>query len=308
MSEPLERAESTRAREIQRRPDGPISRIYGQPWLHRLLPAPIALALARLRGSLEWWLIRSKRSEARRIAAAFCGKPENSREAARLGRNYLEEKAMQSEFSLRPWMAKRMTVEGLSHLRQAVAEGRGVLLAGMHFGPMLSLHHALAHEGFKVYLSGGHPPEESVLEGFTGRWIKLQNVWIEDLGHRWIHLGDSHKVLQAVLENGGICWLAWDTMGSDLETTYLDRTVRVRPGIARLHLETGAPILPAVVFRRGAGMRGVIGSPVDVPEGADEALINRILGEKMSQTVLPRLSQAHFQTAVLIERGGLAES
>ena len=215
---------------------------------------------------------------------------------------------MQSEFRLRPWMAKKMPVEGADHLRKAVAKGRGVLLAGMHFGPMLSLHHALAHEGFKVYLSGGHPPEESVIEGFTGRWIKMQNIWIEDLGHRWIFLGGSQKVLAAVLETGGICWLAWDTRGDDLETTYLGRTVRVKPGLARLHLETGAPILPAVAFRQGNRMRAVIEQPIEVPEGADEAVINRVLGEQMSQIVRPRLAQAHFQTAVLIERGGLAEA
>ncbi|MEX0620531.1 MAG: hypothetical protein WD181_03030 [Solirubrobacterales bacterium] len=307
MNEYLKRAESTRAQEIVTRPDGLVSRLYGLPALHRLLPALLAVRLAKLRGSLEWRLIRSRRDQARQIAVALTGEPEGSEAVARFGRKYRQEKAMQSELSLRPWMARKMPVEGAAGLRKAIASGRGVLLAGMHFGPMLSLHHALAHHGFKVYLSGGHPPEEWMPDGFSGRWVKMQNIWIEELGHRWVHLGGSYPVLRAVLEDGGVCWLAWDTKGSDLETTYLGRTVRVPPGLARLHLETGAPILPAVSFREGSKMRGFVGPPLNVPKGGDEVLINRILGETMSAIVRPRLAQAHFQSAQLIERGGLVK-
>ena len=300
-AELMARAESTRAREIETTPAGPIGRLYGASRVHRLLPAPIAVGLARLRGALEWLLIRSSRAGAVEVASAFLGLPADDPETRRLGRRYLEEKAMQSELSWRPWAARRMEVEGLRHLKEADARGKGVLLAGMHFGPMLSAHLALAARGFKIYLSGGHPPEESVVHGYSGLWVKTQNLWMEQAGNRWIHKGNSFVVLREVLLQGGICWLAWDTIGYDRQTTYLGRKVRVQSGIARLHLETGAPVLPVIALREGWRMRTVIGAPVEFPKGADEGEINEVLGRVLGDLVSPDLAQLHYQSAVLFE-------
>lgn len=305
MNELLERAESTRADEIETTPAGILGRIYGTPLTHRLIPAPLAVALAKLRGSIEWRFVPSRRARARAIAAAILGKPPEDPETIRFGRRHLEEKAMQSELSWRPWAARKMKVEGLTHLERARSEGRGVILAGMHMGPMLSFHLALAARGFKIYLSGGHPPEESVVHGYSGRWVKTQNIWIEEAGNRWVHMGNSHPVLREVLRNGGVCWLAWDTLGRDLETTYLERTVRVPPGIARLHLETGAPILPAIALRDGWKMRSVIGRPLEFEDGAGEKEINDEIGRTVTEMVEPHLAQLHYQSAVLIEQTGL---
>ncbi len=303
MNELLERAEATRAAEIQTIPDGLISRLYGCPALHRLMPTPLALGLARARGALEWLLLGSHRDRALGIASATLGRPEDSPEVRRLGRRYLEEKAMQSEFSWRPWVARKMKIEGSENLREAEAEGRGVLLAGMHFGPLLSFHLAAAEMGFKLYLSGGHRPEEGAIPGHTGRWTKTQNLWQEASGNRWVHKGNSYIVLREVLRNGGICWLAWDTLGRNMRTTYLGRSVRVQPGIARLHLETGAPILPAIAFRDGVTMRSVIRPPVDLPEGAGEQEVNDAIGRVMTDLVSPHLAQLHYQSAELIRQG-----
>lgn len=305
MNELLERAESRRAREIETTPPGLFGRIYGSPAVHRLLPAPLAVALARLRGTIEWLLIGSRRRGALDVASAFTGRPADDRQTRRLGRRYLQEKAIQSELSWRPWEARRMEVDGIENLRLAQKAGRGVILAGMHCGPMFCLHHALAAQDFKVHLSGGHPPEESVIHGYTGLWTKTQNIWIEDAGHRWVHLGNSYVVLREVLRHGGICWLAWDTIGRDLETDFLGRTVRVQPGIARLHLETGAPVLPAIALRDRWRMRSVIGAPVEFPDGAGEQEINDEIARAMTALVEPHLAQLHYQSAVLIERGGL---
>jgi lauroyl/myristoyl acyltransferase len=194
-----------------------------------------------------------------------------------------------------------MEVEGLRHLKEADARGKGVLLAGMHFGPMLSAHLALAARGFKIYLSGGHPPEESVVHGYSGLWVKTQNLWMEQAGNRWVHKGNSFVVLREVLLQGGICWLAWDTIGRDRLTTYLGRKVRVQSGIARLHLETGAPVLPVIALREGWRMRTVIGAPVEFPKGADEGEINEVLGRVLGALVSPDLAQLHYQSAVLFE-------
>jgi lauroyl/myristoyl acyltransferase len=304
MNELLERAETTRAAEIQTIPDGLISRLYGCPAIHRLIPTPLALGLAGIRGALEWWLVRSRRERALGIASTTLGRPGDSPEARRLGRRYLEEKAMQGEFSWRPWAARKMEIEGSEHLREAESGGKGVLLAGMHFGPLLSFHLAAAEMGFKLYISGGHRPEEGAIPGYTGRWTKAQNLWQEASGNRWVHLGNSYPVLREVLLHGGICWLAWDTLGGAVSTTtYLGRTIRVQPGIARLHLETGAPILPTITLRDRAKMRSVVCPPVDLPEGAGEKEINDAIGRVMTDLVSPHLAQLHYQSAELFRQG-----
>jgi lauroyl/myristoyl acyltransferase len=261
----------------------------------------MAIALARLRGALEWRFSSSRRTRSEAIASAILGRPKGDPETRRLGRRYLEEKAMQSELSWRPWSAREMEVEGLHHLKEAEARGKGVLLAGMHFGPMLSAHLALAARGFKIYLSGGHPPEESVVHGYSGLWVKTQNLWMEQAGNRWVHKGNSFVVLREVLLQGGICWLAWDTIGRDRQTTYLGRKVRVQSGIARLHIDTGAPVLPVIALREGWRMRTVIGAPVEFPEGAGEGEINEVLGRVLGDLVSPDLAQLHYQSAVLFE-------
>jgi hypothetical protein len=39
-------------------------RVYGSAWFHRLLPDPVALRLAALRGWLEWFVVPRRRAEA----------------------------------------------------------------------------------------------------------------------------------------------------------------------------------------------------------------------------------------------------
>jgi hypothetical protein len=62
--------------------------------------------------------------------------------------------------------------------------------------------------------------------------------------------------------------MAVDVPGT-LDVELAGRPARVRTGIARLALETGSPILPIVTLRRGWGLLGTIGEPID-PAGFDD--------------------------------------
>src|ERR1041384_7665724 len=48
----------------------PLVRLYGSPAVHRLLPTPVALRVAALRGILEWYLLQGRR-RARMAALAL---------------------------------------------------------------------------------------------------------------------------------------------------------------------------------------------------------------------------------------------
>jgi len=238
-------------------------RIYGSGWFHRTLPAPIALRLAALRARIEWYAVPRRRFEAIELTRAIRGYADE-----RSARRRLVEDAVRAEVQWRPWLYRRMPVEGLEHLEEARARSNGgLILATIHVGAILGLVHALAARGHKLYLPGGEWGIPTI-EGLRGRWIATQNRWVEEAGARWVPLGDSYPVLRALLERGEACVLAVDVPG-DVEVQLAGRPAGVRSGIARLALETGSPILPIVTLRVGWGMTGFIGEPIH-PAGFDD--------------------------------------
>lgn len=244
-------------------------RVYGSTWFHRLLPDPVALRLAALRGWLEWFVVPRRRAEALALAGAIRGVASTT-----FARQRLIEDAVRAEVQWRPWMCRGMPVEGYEHFEAARAvSGAGVILANLHAGPFLGLVHALAARGVKLYLPGGTWGVPTV-EGLRGRWIATQNRWLDEAGCRWVPVGGSYPVLRALLERGETCLMALDVSGT-LDVELAGRPARVRTGIARLALETGSPILPIVTLRRGWGLVGTIGVPIDPAEFHDPTTLTR---------------------------------
>lgn len=81
--------------------------------------------------------------------------------------------------------------------------------------------------------------------------------------------GGSYPELRALLQRGETLILTIDLPG-DVEVELGRWPARVRSGIARLALETGSIVLPVATLRRGAGLVGLIGEPID-PRGFDDA-------------------------------------
>ena len=263
-------------------------RIYGSGWFHRTLPAGVALRLAALRARLEWYAVPRRRLEAIELTRAIRGYADEPS-----ARRRLVEDAVRAELQWRPWLYRRMPVEGLEHLEQARAASKGgLILATIHVGAILGLVHALAARGLKLYLTGGEWGKKPAVEGLRGRWIATQNRWVEEAGARWVPLGDSYGVLRALLERGEACMLAMDVPG-EVEVELAGRPARVRSGIARLALETGSPILPIATLRVRWGMVGFIGELID-PAGFDDPVeLTRHLVETQAPLFLLEPEQVH---------------
>ncbi|MDX6479418.1 MAG: Bacterial lipid biosynthesis acyltransferase [Gaiellaceae bacterium] len=262
-------------------------RLYASGWFHRTLPTPVALRLAALRGRLEWHVVPSRRYEAIELTRAIRGYPDE-----RAARRRLVEDAVRAEVQWRPWLYRRMPVEGLEHLEQARAASKGgLILATIHVGAILGLVHALAARGLKLYLPGGEWGIPTV-EGLRGRWIATQNRWVEEAGARWVPLGESYPVLRALLERGEVCMLAVDVPG-DVEVELAGRPARVRGGLARLALETGSPILPIATLRVRWGMVGFIGEPIDPATFDDPVELTRYLVAAQEPRFVGEPEQVH---------------
>jgi lauroyl/myristoyl acyltransferase len=262
-------------------------RVYGSAWFHRLIPDPVALRLAALRGRLEWFVVPRRRAEALKLAEAIRGDA-----SKRFASRRLIEDAMRTELQWRPWMSRRLSVEGYERFEATRARSAaGVLLASVHAGSILGLVHAFAARGVKLYLPGGAWGVPTI-DGLRGRWIATQNRWVEEAGCRWVPVGDSYPLLRALLERGEVCFMAVDVPG-ELEVDLAGRPARVRTGIARLALETGSPILPIVTVRRGRRFVGTIGEPVDPAEFDDPATLTRHLVAVQSAVFLQEPEQVH---------------
>lgn len=110
-------------------------RVYGSAWFHRLLPDPVALRLAALRGRLEWFVVPRRRAEALALTRAIRGVA-----STRFARGRLIEDAVRAKVQWRPSLYRRIPVEGLEHFQAARARSGGaVILANVHVGPFLGL-------------------------------------------------------------------------------------------------------------------------------------------------------------------------
>ena len=68
--------------------------------------------------------------------------------------------------------------------------------------------------------------------------------------------------------------------------------VRVRTGVAALALETGAPILPAVVLRRGWRQHGLLFEPVDPAGFSDSAALTQHVFDVLGPSLAAEPEQA----------------
>ena len=238
-------------------PAGLVARIYSSPTFHRLLPAPLAVRLAELRGTLEFLLLSGRR-EAALAHAALLLETGDGTEIRRLARGLLQENAAQSELSWRPWLVRHARVEGLEPIDRAVAEGRPVVVGTLHFGSLVCLVQVLAYHGHpRFYISGGHPPSKPPWPGYLGRWVVAMNRSVEAAGGRWVYRGGSYPVLRALLERGSICLIGQDLRG-DLPVPLFGRTTRLVRGPLNLARETGALYLPGVRLTAGQPPHGAL--------------------------------------------------
>jgi lauroyl/myristoyl acyltransferase len=268
-------------------------RLYGTPAVHRLLPTPVALRLAALRGWAESRLLRGRREAARRDLETLLGEQVDERAA----RRRVVDEAVRAELQWRPWLQRRLQIEGLAHLERARSERRGVILATAHLGPFLALVHGLAARGTKVYVAGGHRVGEPGLDGRVGRWVVAQNRWVEEAGCRWVRKPGSYAVLRELLRRGEVVWIAGDARGTT-ETTLAGHPVRVASGVGRLAIDTEAVVIPAFVLRRGYRQVGLLLPPLARSDDPQE--ITDRLAAVLGEVALAHPEQAHDRLIGLI--------
>jgi KDO2-lipid IV(A) lauroyltransferase len=242
-------------------------------------------------GAIQWLGKRLGRlvmraSERRRHIAetnlALCFPEQSDEERAKLLLHHFEAIGIGLLTTTMAWwssdrqLRKLVDIEGLQHLEQALAQGKGAILLSAHFsdlemsGRLLSLFHPFA----VMY----RPHENPVIEQ-TFRRNREQRFSAA------ITRGDMRQVIKTLKQNQAI-WYAPDQSYSDPNSAlvpFFDVPASTNLGTSRLAKVSGAPVLPFFGYRLpgNQGYRLVIQPPLDdFPSDdvvADTAHINRVI-------------------------------
>lgn len=158
---------------------------------------------------------------------------------------------------------KELRVEGLHHLEEADARGKGVLILFTHTGPVVLLLPTLTSLGF-TYTLVTYEAESTPLP----RYVKAMQLYGIKLGCDpelpgiFPGSGASRQIKEA-LSRGKRVGIAVDAQGDGLVDVF-GRPAALATGIASFALDTGAPIVPAIILdgKRGFRRRLVVYPPL----------------------------------------------
>ncbi|GGV61796.1 lipid A biosynthesis lauroyl acyltransferase [Streptomyces griseoloalbus] len=244
--------------------------LYGAGWSTvKRLPEPVAVRLGRTIADLAWkqrgeGVLRLESNYARVVPDAS---PARLAELSRAGmRSYL--RYWMESFRLPAWSTERIAagvdVEGMHHVTDGLAAGKGVIVALPHLA-----NWDLA--GAWVTTALGIPfttvAERLKPETLYDRFVAYrESLGMEVLPHSG---GSAFGTLARRLRGGGlVCLVAdRDLSASGVEVDFFGERARMPGGPALLAQHTGARLLPVTLWYDDSPvMRGRVHAPVEVPE------------------------------------------
>jgi hypothetical protein len=284
----FEEVEAPTAHLLEVRDEPLVSRLRRRG-VQRSVPTAVGVAAAAVYARGAWIAHAPARERALAWARVVLGDRADPDEVAQLARRHLIEWTTGSELEWRPWLGRRMAVDGIEHAEAALRAGRGAIVGLPHVGPQLLLIHALCARGMRPYLVAAGE-RTGVVRGADGCWREFQRRTREAAGCRTVWPGGAFRVARALLERGELLVVPWDVRGGR-EVELIDQSAWVRGGAAQLAALTGAPLLPGLVWREGARPRARIGAPLE-PHDDPDALLDALVAD-LDAELRTRLPQAH---------------
>lgn len=291
---------STQIRSQRQQPPSPYHPFYWPTWvgfglfrLLSLLPYRWQLALGRLCGKLLHGLL-ARRREIVRVNLELCFPQQPVVERNRVALRCFESMGMgMLEIGL-AWWAKdprahcECTIKGLEHIREALQEGRGVLLCGAHLhtaelaGRFLALEQDIAI----VYRPQNDIVAEAVANGCRSRYYS------DLIQHR-----DMRGVLRALAKNR-VVWYAPDIDAGSKRSVFapfFGVSAASLTATSRLAKVSGAPVVPCFYFRRVDGS----GYDIEVQPAltrfpSEEVLDDTVRINRLIESAVRRVPEQYF--------------
>ncbi|MFE2378863.1 phosphatidylinositol mannoside acyltransferase [Streptomyces sp. NPDC059398] len=284
--------------------------LYGLGWgAVKKLPEPVATGLGRRIADTVWRrrgksVLRLESNLARVVPEAG---PARLAELSRAGmRSYM--RYWMESFRLPAWSPGRIRggfdPEGLHHLTDGLAAGKGVILALPHMG-----NYDLA--GAWVTTKLGVPfttvAERLKPETLYDRFVAYrEGLGMEVLPHTG---GSAFGTLARRLRDGGlVCLVAdRDLSASGVEVRFFGEATRMPAGPALLAQQTGALLLPVTLWYDGSPvMRGRVHPPVDVPAAGTRAEKTSVMAQALADAFATGIAE-HPEDWHMLQRLWLAD-
>ncbi|MCM3885826.1 phosphatidylinositol mannoside acyltransferase [Frankia sp. R82] len=266
---------------------------YALGWrVVRLLPEPLAAALFRAGADLAWHRagrgVRRLRANLARVVPAGTDLDSLTRAAMRSYARYWLEVFRLTDLGLER-IVRRMRLLDEQTLRDAHAQGRGVVIALPHMGNWEQAGAWLVASGTPFTTVAERLRPESLFERFVAFRTALGMEVIPLTG------GESppYGLLAARLRAGGtLCLLAdRDLSRSGVPVRFFGATATMPGGPAALALETGAVLLPVTLWFDVDGWSGRIHPPVP---HSDVATMTQTLADAFAEGISAHPADWHM--------------
>ncbi|MGP9021908.1 phosphatidylinositol mannoside acyltransferase [Streptomyces sp. BR1] len=284
--------------------------LYGLAWASvKKLPEPMATGLGRRIADTVWKrrgksVLRLESNLARVVPDAT---PERLAELSQAGmRSYM--RYWMESFRLPAWSKDRMRTgfepQGLHHLTDALASGKGVVLALPHMG---NYDLAGAWVTTKLETPFTTVAERLKPETLYDRFVAYrESLGMEVLPHTG---GQAFGTLARRLRDGGlVCLVAdRDLSASGVEVKFFGDTARMPAGPALLAQQTGALLLPVTLwYDESPVMQGRVHPPIDVPETGTRAEKTSVMTQALADAFATGIAE-HPEDWHMLQRLWLAD-
>jgi phosphatidylinositol dimannoside acyltransferase len=198
---------------------------------------------------------------------------------------------------------QRMLVQGMGHLAQGMATGKGVVMALPHVGSWEFGGAFLATQGFPMTAVAERLEPPALFDLFVEQRAAM-NLTIVPLD------SSSGSTLMATLRNGGLVGLLCDRdiVGNGIEVEFFGETTTMPAGPATLAMRTGASLITAAVYSGpGRDHSAVIEGPIDTTRRGtlreDVARVTQEIAHRFEDLIRRAPDQWHvFQPFWLADR------
>lgn len=249
-------AVSAAPRGASRRPQLLASSYHAGARILRALPAGLRHAAVTPGGAAWFWLSRAQRRAALDNYAAVLGLPPSDPEVARVARRAFQNYGrMLADFVLlddlsREEVLQRVVVDRLDLVDEALASGRGLILALPHMGSWDMAAAYAAAVGYQI---------TAVTDRFPGSLDDAVVSSRKRFGMDVIAIGRSavREVREALASNRMVPLVCDLEQGPGVEVRFFGRRAVVPAGPVAFSLKSGAPVLLVHTYATGPGRYGV---------------------------------------------------
>ncbi|MBI2467823.1 MAG: lysophospholipid acyltransferase family protein [Candidatus Rokubacteria bacterium] len=235
--------------------------VGGAGWLVGRLPLTMSRRVGAAAGELAYWVLAGRRRVAHANLALAFGPALDPRARRRLARANFRHlgvtvfECCRLFFGPPGRMLERVRMEGVEHLKAGLAEGRGVLYLGAHFGNWELLAASQQLTGFPLSVVV-RPLDNPLLEALVARAR-------ERLGVRLIPKRRALRDVQTALARGECVGIMLDQNAGrrGVFVPFFGQQASTSRSLAVLALKTGAPVVPAFIRRLADGSHQVTLEP-----------------------------------------------